>query len=71
MGVDRAGADNELRGHLVIREPLDHQAQHLHFSGGQSAGEVGDGFAVGVAGCPARVSTCSGVIVRPCAHAAA
>ena len=34
--VDRAGTDHELFGHLLIRQSLGHQPQHLHFTCRQS-----------------------------------
>ncbi len=31
VGVDGARADDQVFGHLLIRQPLRHQAQYLHF----------------------------------------
>lgn len=38
VGIDRARTDHQLFGHLLIRQPLRHQAQHLHLAGRQSIG---------------------------------
>src|SRR6266516_5012442 len=34
--VDRARTDDELLGYLGIGEPLGHETEHLHLTGGQS-----------------------------------
>ncbi len=44
VGVDGARADDQVFGHLLIRQPLRHQAQYLHFSGGQSGRISGSGL---------------------------
>jgi hypothetical protein len=44
VGVDRARTDHELFGHLGVGQSLGHQAQHLHFSGGQSCWIGGRGL---------------------------
>ena len=79
--VDRARADHQLFGNLCIGHSLRQQTQDLDFTGGQAVGiggcwlrwEVDDCFVesgCGVATDDWAARACSGVMVRPSAHAA-